>query len=90
MGILKAARNAGVEVPQQLAIAGFDNDAWTDLAGPGLTVLEQPVYEIGRTAMSMLLARLQSPEQAARKVVLSGKLVVRGSTRALAQTATLK
>ncbi|TCP11137.1 LacI family transcriptional regulator [Crenobacter luteus] len=81
MGVLKAARRAGVAVPDELAVAGFDNDAWTELAGPGLTVLEQPVYEIGRTAMAMLLERLARPGQTARKVVLSGRLVVRGSTR---------
>lgn len=81
MGTLKAARQLNISVPQQLAIAGFDNDNWTDLIGDGgMTVLEQPVYDIGRTAMSMLLDRLANPQQAVRKIVLSGRLVVRGST----------
>ena len=30
--------------------AGFDNETWTELVGPGLTVIEQPVADIGRTA----------------------------------------
>jgi LacI family fructose operon transcriptional repressor len=80
LGALRAIRKAGLAVPEQIAVAGFDNDAWTELAGPGLTVIEQPTYEIGRTAMQMLLERLERPDQSARKVVLPGKLVPRGST----------
>ncbi|MDN0073632.1 LacI family DNA-binding transcriptional regulator [Crenobacter sp. SG2303] len=80
MGALKAARQAKIEVPRDLLLAGFDNDDWTDIIGSGMTVLEQPVYEIGRTAMAMLMARLESPELLPRKIVLSGRLVVRGST----------
>ncbi|WP_293760254.1 LacI family DNA-binding transcriptional regulator [uncultured Aquitalea sp.] len=80
LGMLRAARRAGIRIPEDIAIAGFDNDNWTELAGPGLTVIEQPVYDIGRTAMRMLLERLDDTGRSARKVVLSGRLVVRGST----------
>ena len=80
LGMLRGARAAGVSIPAQLALAGFDNDNWTELAGPGLTVIEQPVYDIGRTAMKMLLERLEDPARSARKVVLSGRLIARGST----------
>jgi len=80
LGVLRAVREAGLAMPGELAIAGFDNDDWTDLAGPGLTVIEQPVYEIGRTAMAMLMERLDNPDQHPRKVVLLGHLVARGSS----------
>lgn len=63
---------------QRVIIVGFENAAWTEVAGDGLTVIEQPFYEIGRSAMGMLLDRLAQPQQAARKMVLSGKLIVRG------------
>ncbi|MCW3481970.1 LacI family transcriptional regulator [Neisseriaceae bacterium JH1-16] len=81
LGVLRAVKHAELAVPGELAIAGFDNDDWTDLAGPGLTVIEQPVYEIGRTAMAMLMERLDNPAQLPRKVVLTGRLVTRGSSR---------
>jgi len=83
LGMLRGARKAGIAIPAQLALAGFDNDNWTELAGPGLTVIEQPVYDIGRTAMKMLLERLDDPGRSARKVVLSGRLIERGSTMRL-------
>ncbi|MEO9382588.1 LacI family DNA-binding transcriptional regulator [Chromobacterium phragmitis] len=82
LGAVKAVREAGVAVPGQLALAGFDNDSWTELADPGMTVIEQPVDEIGRAAMEMLLERLQQPGRPLRKVVLAGRLVARGSSQA--------
>ncbi|MGC0150879.1 LacI family DNA-binding transcriptional regulator [Chromobacterium vaccinii] len=81
LGAVKAVRAAGVAVPGQLALAGFDNDSWTELADPGMTVIAQPVDEIGRVAMEMLLERLRQPERPLRKVVLSGRLLARGSSR---------
>jgi len=80
MGVVRAVRAAGRQIPRDLAIAGFDNESWTELVGPGLTVIEQPVAEIGRTAMRLLLERLDAPDAPVRKIVLGGKCVVRGST----------
>jgi LacI family fructose operon transcriptional repressor len=80
MGVVRALRAAGKTMPKDLAVAGFDNESWTELVGPGLTVIEQPVAAIGRTAMSMLLERLGAPDAPVRKIVLGGKCIVRGST----------
>jgi len=80
MGVVRALRAAGKKTPEDLAVAGFDNESWTELVGPGLTVIEQPIAAIGRTAMEMLLQRLETPDAPVRKIVLGGKCVVRGST----------
>ncbi|WP_024301902.1 LacI family DNA-binding transcriptional regulator [Pseudogulbenkiania sp. MAI-1] len=81
LGTLRALQGAGLSAPADIALAGFDNDVWTSLVGNGgLTVIEQPVYEIGRTAMDMLLSRLEDPTLSIRSVVLAGRLLVRGST----------
>jgi LacI family fructose operon transcriptional repressor len=80
MGVVRAARAAGLAIPADLAVAGFDNDSWTEIAGPGITVIEQPVDEIGRTAMAMLFERLEKPNSPLRRVVLSGRFVGRGSS----------
>ena len=76
LGALHAAREAGLAVPRDIALAGFDNDPWVGLVDAGLAVIEQPVYEIGRAAMTMLLERLAEPGRMARKVVLPGRLVI--------------
>ena len=80
MGALKAARSAGLAIPDALALAGFDNERWTELVEPGITVIEQPVGEMGRAAMSLLLERLRAPELPVRRLVMTGRCVVRGST----------
>jgi LacI family fructose operon transcriptional repressor len=80
MGLLRASRAAGLRIPDDLALAGFDNESWTELVEPGLTVIEQPLREIGRMAMTLLFDRLRAPEAPVRKVMLSGRCVVRGST----------
>ncbi|GJE60985.1 LacI family DNA-binding transcriptional regulator [Methylobacterium trifolii] len=80
MGAFRAARALSLAVPGDLALAGFDNEPWTDLVEPGLTVVEQPVAEIGAQAMRLLFERIAAPDQPVRKVVLSGRTVLRGST----------
>lgn len=82
MGALKAARSAGLAIPGELALAGFDNERWTELVEPGITVVEQPVENMGRAAMSLLLERLRMPELPVRRLVMTGRCVVRGSTAA--------
>jgi len=82
LGLYRGVRRAGLETPRDIAIAGFDNEIWTELVGPGLTVIEQPVAEIGRAAMDLLFERLRTPDMATRKVALAGRLVVRGSSGA--------
>jgi DNA-binding LacI/PurR family transcriptional regulator len=56
MGILKAARERGLSVPDQLAIIGFDDLEMSDYIG--LTTVRQPLKESGRVAVELLLARL--------------------------------
>lgn len=82
MGVVRALRGAGKSMPHDLAVAGFDNESWTELVGPGLTVIEQPVATMGRTAMQLLLERLDEPDAPLRKMVLGGRCLARGSTAA--------
>ncbi len=79
-GVLRAVHALGMAVPADVALAGFDNEGWMEFVGGGLTVIEQPVEEIGRAAMTMLFDRIDNPMAAARKVVLGGRCIVRGST----------
>lgn len=80
MGVVKGLGAAERSIPADVAVAGFDNEPWTELVGPGLTVIEQPVNAIGETAMELLFERLKTPDRPIRKIVLTGTCVVRGST----------
>lgn len=80
LGAWRAARAAGLALPQDLALAGFDDNDWTTMPEPAITVLAQPTEDIGRSAAELLLQRLAEPERAPRRIVLQGRLLVRGSS----------
>lgn len=80
-GIAEAIKAAGVNVPLDTAVAGFDDLPWTSLVTPDITVIRQPTNEIGQTALRLLFERVAFPERAVRRVVLRGELLVRGSTQ---------
>ncbi|MDR3376001.1 MAG: LacI family DNA-binding transcriptional regulator [Ancalomicrobiaceae bacterium] len=77
LGMVKAVRAAGLSIPADVTLAGFDNELWTELIGSGLSVIEQPIDEIGQSAMSLLFDRLERPDAPPRKMVLSGRLIER-------------
>jgi LacI family transcriptional regulator len=75
MGVLKAARERGVRVPQELAVVGFDDVEVADYIG--LTTVRQPLEESGRIAVDLLLARLAEQTRAAQRVTLPLELIRR-------------
>ena len=78
-GAFRALRQSKLAMPGQIAFASFDETTWTSLVTPGVTVIEQPTYEIGQTAAELLLKRLAEPDRPTREVILKGKLIVRQS-----------
>jgi LacI family fructose operon transcriptional repressor len=78
-GAFRAIRELGLKLPDEVAFASFDDTPWTTLVEPQVTVIQQPTYEIGKTATSLLLERLKDPSRPFRAVVLKSKLVVRQS-----------
>lgn len=82
-GALRAIREAGLRVPEDLSVVTFDDLPVDWVADPILTVVAQPAYEIGRRAMGFLLERLagESPARA-RHLLLPAQLIVRRSTAA--------
>lgn len=88
LGVLAAAQRLGLSVPGDLSVAGFDDSPTAALVWPPLTTVRQPVAEMARTAVEMLIFG-QKPELSATPIdetdlhkVLAHELVVRDSTRA--------
>ena len=79
IGVMRALREAGLTVPEDMALVGFDDFEWADLFHPRLTTIAQATTQIGEQAVSMLLSRLANPGLAVRKVQLEPKLVHRES-----------
>jgi len=77
--VLEAAEQLGLQVPDDLAVVGFDNLASPDYAGVPLTTVDQPRYEIGATAARIVLQRLAGRPARGERIVLTTSLIVRGS-----------
>ena len=79
IGTMRAVRSAGLTVPNDLALAGFDDFEWADSFEPRLTVMAQPCEAIGRRAAALLARRIAAPDAPPRTSLLEPTLVVRSS-----------
>lgn len=80
MGVLRAARQLGLHVPDDLSVIGYDNlpvAAWTD---PALTTINQPLRDMAGTAAQMLLDLADKVDLATSRIDLVTELVVRETT----------
>jgi len=80
LGAFEGAQRAGRAVPGEVSLVGFDDLEWTTIVVPPLTVVVQPVYELGAIAATRLLARLAGDDSPAELSMLATTFVVRGST----------
>ncbi|MFD5213494.1 LacI family DNA-binding transcriptional regulator [Microbacterium sp. NPDC058345] len=79
LGAFRAAQARGLSIPDQLSLVGFDDADWMSLTTPGITVVEQPIHEIGVQATRLLLRRIHSARRPAVTTVLEQRLVMRDS-----------
>jgi DNA-binding LacI/PurR family transcriptional regulator len=80
LGVLDAARAAGVDVPGALSVVGFDDNIQARTAAPRLTTVRQPFAEIGQTAARTLIQLLNGQTPPSHRLELATELVVREST----------
>nr|WP_315231249.1 LacI family DNA-binding transcriptional regulator [uncultured Albidiferax sp.] len=80
IGALSAAHEAGLRIPQDLSIIGFDDIELARFTSPPLTTIVQPKQRIGMLAVDMLLERIQGGRTDTRQVLLQPELIVRAST----------
>ena len=80
IGALRAARERGLRVPEDLSIVGFDDVEHATIVSPTLTTVRQPLAEMGRTAVSLLTRLIERQRFEALHVELATRLVVREST----------
>jgi LacI family fructose operon transcriptional repressor len=78
-GVLLAIRECTLQIPKDIAFASFDDTTCAQLLEPAITVIEQPTYDIGRTATELLIKRIKDPSRSHREVVLKTKLLIRES-----------
>lgn len=80
IGAMKALKHHGILIPQRISIFGFTESQSALVTEPALSSVEQPLEDIGKTAASLLLEKINDPQCEDRTIVLTAKLNVRGSS----------
>jgi DNA-binding LacI/PurR family transcriptional regulator len=79
LGALRHLKRAGLRVPQDMALAGFNDIPMADMVDPPLTTVAAPAYQMGQEAMKMLEGLMAGKHPQRRRVLLPASLVVRAS-----------
>ena len=80
LGAIRAIREAGLRVPQDIAVIGFDGVPFSALSSPSLSTISQPIGLLGEEATRTLIYLLENDVPQALYKILPVELVVREST----------
>jgi Transcriptional regulators len=80
VGAIKVLREAGLRVPEDVAVVGFDDIPLASMVEPPLTTVRQPIEQLGSMAVELLVSLMENPgEETVHRVVLPTELVIRAS-----------
>ena len=80
IGVIEAAAGHGLACPRDLSVVGFNDMRLASRICPPLTTVRVPEYDVGARAAELLLALIEDPGRRPETVLISGELIVRGST----------
>jgi DNA-binding LacI/PurR family transcriptional regulator len=80
LGAIRAVRRAGLSVPADVSVVGFDDSAWLNCTDPPLTTVRQPIESMGKAAVALLVNQMESVAVYPEELLFEPELVVRGST----------
>ncbi|OBZ18608.1 transcriptional regulator [Bacillus sp. FJAT-27264] len=80
IGALQAAKEAGISVPEQLSIIGFDDTILSTVTNPTLTTIAQPMDQMVKLAFDLLIGSLDNADDIKQRIVMQPELVIREST----------
>jgi len=80
LGAIRAVRRAGLDVPADVSVVGFDDSGWLNCTDPPLTTVRQPIESMGKAAVALLVNQMETATVQAEELLFEPELVVRGST----------
>jgi DNA-binding LacI/PurR family transcriptional regulator len=80
LGAIRAVRRAGLEVPADVSVVGYDDSGWLNCTDPPLTTVRQPIESMGKAAVALLVNQMESVPAQPEELLFEPELVVRGST----------
>ena len=78
-GAMEAIRSRGFSIPDDFSVVGFDDVPRASYVYPPLTTVRQPLVEMGRTAVRLLMKHIEAPERPVERIVLDTELIVRAT-----------
>jgi LacI family transcriptional regulator len=84
-GVMDAARDAGLRIPDHISVVGFDDIPSSAHTNPSLTTIRQPMREMGRLATRMLFELIDDPKRGVERIALPTELVIRSSCRPIGE-----
>ncbi|MFF7187841.1 LacI family DNA-binding transcriptional regulator [Streptomyces sp. NPDC008222] len=80
LGVVRAARRKGLDVPSRISVVGYDDSALMNCTEPPLTTVRQPIESMGKAVVELLNAQIGGRSVPADELLFEPELVVRGST----------
>ena len=80
LGAIRAVRRAGMSVPGDVSVVGFDDSGWLNCTDPPLTTVRQPIESMGKAAVALLVNQMETVVAHPEELLFEPELVVRGST----------
>ena len=86
LGVMKAATEAGLTIPRDLSIFGYNNITYSAFLTPALCTMKQPLNEIGKMAVDMLIKTIDDPSRPKEKIMMDTEFIERDSCSAPRKT----
>jgi DNA-binding LacI/PurR family transcriptional regulator len=80
LGAIRAVRRAGLSVPGDVSVVGYDDSGWLNSTDPPLTTVRQPIEAMGKAVVALLVNQMESVSVYPEELLFEPELVVRGST----------
>ncbi len=74
-------KNQGINIPKDIAVVGFNNDPISAVIEPSLTTINQPDFEMGKKATTLLIDQIKNNTNLVESIVLTSELIVRESSK---------
>jgi DNA-binding LacI/PurR family transcriptional regulator len=78
--IMHVIKKAGLRIPQDIAVLGFNNERIGQFVEPALTTIHLPAEDMGAAAAEMLLQRIKDPDHKPERRLVPSTLIIRSST----------
>ncbi|MBP2075971.1 LacI family DNA-binding transcriptional regulator [Oceanobacillus polygoni] len=83
IGAMQGVRESGFDISTDISVIGFDNSILSKMCYPQLSTVSQPIDEMGKKIVELLVEEIEKPKKVKQRIVMSTELIIRGTTNEL-------